>query len=282
MNPVQHHLTNKLEWMSRQLRLMNKAETILTWTSAMNAVHLLLVEVIAKQNLWERTNRTQRRSSVTSSSGKRTNANGRKSSPMNWRRPWNQRTHENNIPATVSTNIVKSKSIKPCPRKVERKDNRFHHESGRVKVDRKDVMSREEEPADDAILEIVIVNEQKVEPNTTENEAVETLSDESGLDLMKGDPDSIMEEDVLRSGQVGDGREVKRRRTGSISQPLRSKSANIGDHNNSDADRSLENELILPPKLWSYLFMENDGWATDILKDPSILLRDTGDGLRSN
>ena len=51
MHPVKYHLTNKLVWMSRQLREMNNADDILKWADAMKAVHSILVETMGNNNL---------------------------------------------------------------------------------------------------------------------------------------------------------------------------------------------------------------------------------------
>ena len=42
MHPVKHHLSNKLIWMSRQLRKINDAATITNWIAAMQSVYTLL------------------------------------------------------------------------------------------------------------------------------------------------------------------------------------------------------------------------------------------------
>ena len=40
----------------------------------------------------------------------------------------------------------------------------------------------------------------------------------------------------------------------------------------------LDKDLALPSELWRHLFMENDGWFTDILRDPSISRRRKEEG----
>ena len=42
MHPVEYQLTNKITWMSRQLRLVSDAVSIKDWISAMQSVYLLL------------------------------------------------------------------------------------------------------------------------------------------------------------------------------------------------------------------------------------------------
>lgn len=53
MHPVKFHLRNKLTWMSRQLRSMNKAAEVMDWVSAMHSVHNLLVDVSGKTQLFQ-------------------------------------------------------------------------------------------------------------------------------------------------------------------------------------------------------------------------------------
>ena len=49
MHPVQYHLTKKLVWMSRQLRVINDAAANPNWTGLMTAVKELLVEAGKKE-----------------------------------------------------------------------------------------------------------------------------------------------------------------------------------------------------------------------------------------
>ena len=51
MHPVKFHLINKLTWMSRQLRSMNKAADVMDWVSATDSVYNLLVDVSGKAEL---------------------------------------------------------------------------------------------------------------------------------------------------------------------------------------------------------------------------------------
>jgi len=51
MHPVKHHLSNKLTWMSRQLRKMNDAATIMNWIAAMQAVYTLLDSFSGNTNI---------------------------------------------------------------------------------------------------------------------------------------------------------------------------------------------------------------------------------------
>merc|ERR1712061_350494 len=110
---------------------MNKAETILNWTSAMNAVHMLLVEVIAEQNLWVRSMRTQNRSSLTMYTG----ANARNSRLLNVQRSRKQDADRNDKPTMVTRNIVEPRPNKPSTRKRGRRDIMLDLKRGRVKVD---------------------------------------------------------------------------------------------------------------------------------------------------
>ena len=64
MNSMIHRTENKLNWMARQLRGMNKEDEIIKWFKAMQAGHNLLVEAYRHKELWE-TQRSTQRSSIT-------------------------------------------------------------------------------------------------------------------------------------------------------------------------------------------------------------------------
>ena len=51
MHPVIFHLRNKLTWMSRQLRSINKAADVVDWASAMHSIYNLLVDVSGNAEL---------------------------------------------------------------------------------------------------------------------------------------------------------------------------------------------------------------------------------------
>jgi len=51
MHPVTFHLRNKLTWMSRQLRRINKAADVMDWASAMHSIYNLLVDVSGNAEL---------------------------------------------------------------------------------------------------------------------------------------------------------------------------------------------------------------------------------------
>ena len=64
MNSMIHRTENKLNWMARQLRGMNKEDEIIKWFKAMQAGHNLLVEAYRHKELWETQRSTQRRSII--------------------------------------------------------------------------------------------------------------------------------------------------------------------------------------------------------------------------
>ena len=146
-------------------------------------------------------------------------------------------------------------------------------------ADKKSINTVEKEKLQGAEMkESILLNKKRwklcSEWNNTDSKGG-TPSEYNSLGSRKGVPEYIIEEEVLQSGKVGIGKEVMGRTSEPLmdEEPLRKKPGIIGYERKLDTDCLLENDLVLPPELWSHLFMENDEWATDI-RNPFMILRD--------
>ena len=261
-HPLQHHLTNKLIWMARQMREMNDVPAIIDWTKAMKAVHDMLVEILANKELLRLTHRKENTI--------------RSYHPANKTKTWEQaQTAASQVPPSEAheRQVVKGKRklMMACRKEKERK--------------RDQTQSVESRPARVYGNKMEIEGEELI--GITESIVVEGDEEVASGRVCKGE--SVKKTTNLTQEQVlNEEKEIWRKRLmkafrARIKEKRHCPSSRQWWYNTKDKFNEFLKEVakeanlelqrwppednLLPTQLWSYLFMELDKWANDIFFD---------------
>jgi len=217
MQPVVYRLKNKLSWMTTKPRSINRGDEIMTWVSAMHAIHTLLVEATQSADRLERFNTANvvtmkrpqwkhgRRKKLTISTSLGTHYCGDerivgaklKGSKVSLDPKKQPKKQENNIPGRIGKNGTERR------RRIVRGKRTVIKGTATMSLEQKKVHPPRQEVQELKMLPKAVVNKDLEEMLTDDldweawnkdaHSAVESINEESNL---------IVEEEVLHSGTI--------------------------------------------------------------------------------